>query len=372
MKIGLMTHHYVKNYGAYLQAQALWQALERLFPDAQVRFVDFRVPKHTAIALYRRLWPRRGEDTPRNYRARVRQALILGRYERALPRTRRVAGARGIRALGLDALVVGSDEVWDFTDYGGHPLKLGAGLHGLRLISYAACCGKVGEDTPLPPDVVRGLANFRSLAVRDDATQAMVRRALGREAVRTLDPTLLVCFDTASGRRMDALPRDGYLLLYQLRLSPEQAKAVCEWARAHSLLVVGAGEGKRYYDACMIDVTPMEWVRLFERAACVLTGTFHGTVFAIKYQKPFVSAPAFANRISKVSSLLRELGLEERLLVDWDAASLKRTMEGPIDYPAVERVLEQRRAQSLEYLKRALEADEEDARVQGHRADEHL
>lgn len=41
MKIGILTHHYVKNYGAFLQMKGMYETLQRLYPEAEVTVVDY-------------------------------------------------------------------------------------------------------------------------------------------------------------------------------------------------------------------------------------------------------------------------------------------------------------------------------------------
>ena len=40
MKIGILTHQYVNNFGAFLQAWALREAVARLIPEADVEIID--------------------------------------------------------------------------------------------------------------------------------------------------------------------------------------------------------------------------------------------------------------------------------------------------------------------------------------------
>lgn len=37
MKIGILTHQYINNYGAFLQAWALRKAISELFPEDEVQ-----------------------------------------------------------------------------------------------------------------------------------------------------------------------------------------------------------------------------------------------------------------------------------------------------------------------------------------------
>ena len=49
MKIGILTHHYISNYGAFLQAYALHKAISELFPEDEVQIINFVNVKHFII-----------------------------------------------------------------------------------------------------------------------------------------------------------------------------------------------------------------------------------------------------------------------------------------------------------------------------------
>ena len=46
MKIGILTHQYINNYGAFLQAWALRKAISELFPEDEVQIIDYVNVKH--------------------------------------------------------------------------------------------------------------------------------------------------------------------------------------------------------------------------------------------------------------------------------------------------------------------------------------
>lgn len=50
MKIGILTHHTVVNFGAFLQAYALQEAVKELYPDADVKIINFIHIKHSLVS----------------------------------------------------------------------------------------------------------------------------------------------------------------------------------------------------------------------------------------------------------------------------------------------------------------------------------
>lgn len=46
MKIGIITHHYIKNYGAFWQAYALQEVLKEIFSSHDVCIINYKNDKH--------------------------------------------------------------------------------------------------------------------------------------------------------------------------------------------------------------------------------------------------------------------------------------------------------------------------------------
>lgn len=53
MKIGILTHQYINNYGAFLQAWALRKAISELFPEDEVQIIDYVNVKHYIINAHK-------------------------------------------------------------------------------------------------------------------------------------------------------------------------------------------------------------------------------------------------------------------------------------------------------------------------------
>ena len=45
-KIGILTHHYIDNYGAFLQGYALQETVKHIFPNDQVNMINYINRKH--------------------------------------------------------------------------------------------------------------------------------------------------------------------------------------------------------------------------------------------------------------------------------------------------------------------------------------
>lgn len=117
------------------------------------------------------------------------------------------------------------------------------------------------------------------------------------------------------------------------------------WAKALGVKVLRVGD---------LPIGPGEFVGLVARAEAVVTTSFHGTAFAVNHARPFVSViPRGMDNASRIESLLKSLGLTDRLVKAADAEAFDVSREVPFD-EALPR-LEALRADSAAFLKRAVD-----------------
>ena len=185
MRIGILTHHYVKNYGAFLQMKGMYETLQRLYPEAEVRVINYVNQKHWRKNIIHILHFRPGIDTLSTYVEKIRQLRTFTKYERSIPRTRSVKTAKEIIDLKLDLIVLGSDEIWNLCGSGYHPLKFGTGLENQRTIAYAPSVGAVTEETAVPEDVFSGCTCWANAAGRYAVQLSQSLRSSGRTDLRT-------------------------------------------------------------------------------------------------------------------------------------------------------------------------------------------
>ena len=91
-------------------------------------------------------------------------------------------------------------------------------------------------------------------------------------------------------------------------------------------------------------VDSFEWLWLIEHANCVITNTFHGTVFSILFQKRFVS---LTEKAPKIESLLSEFELRNRMC---SGHELDIILESQIDFDKVNRIKNIKINQSQQFL----------------------
>ena len=98
-----------------------------------------------------------------------------------------------------------------------------------------------------------------------------------------------------------------------------------------------------------------EWLGAIRDSEFVVTDSFHGTVFAILFEVPFVTLPNPDRGSSRVESLLTMLKLRNRLVErPEEAANILHSV--PIRWDEVRALLGVERERGLTYLRKSLSA----------------
>jgi hypothetical protein len=350
-RIGVLTFHRCINYGSYWQARCLAEGLRRRGHDAVL--LD-----HRSVQVNRAEWrcalqPMLPTPTPRAdfslYAAKARK--FFDAFE-SLPLTAAFSLEAPESPEGLDAIVVGSDEVWNFRHpwYAGRPLFFGEGLQTGRLVAYAASFGNHDADDGLDPFWAERLDGFSAIAVRDDNSRRLIEMGLGREAEIVLDPCLQ--FDDLSRRPAEA-PWPDRAVVYGHSFAGWFQAAVRRWADARGVRLVSIGYRNDWADEQWITAGPEDFARAMASARAVITNFFHGCVFALVNARPFVSALS-DYRVNKVRDLTGRVGAGRRLMsADSQPSEYAAALDGPLE-PEIGARLGQLRQRSERYLDLAL------------------
>ncbi|MFC4770821.1 polysaccharide pyruvyl transferase family protein [Enterococcus hermanniensis] len=359
MKIGILTHHYVKNFGATLQATALYETIKKINPDAKVEFINYTIKKHKFKNVIRFFRYRYDRDTPKSYVEKLKLLNSHRKDEKKLPRSKKMKSAEDINSENYDLIIIGSDEVWNFKDIAYSPIKFGYGLKKTKVITYAASVGDSSIEDEVPKEVMVGINSLNSISVRDKKSLELCFDT-GHMATKVLDPVFIYEFPqiNLSENNFDKEKKD-YILIYDCRITNDQINEIKKFAKKKDLDIIGAGEHRKWYSYDKTNVTALEWASLFKKAAFIITGTFHGASFSIKYRKNFIVYATENNRIRKVSSLLQDLNQRERIITpNSDFNKLQKLLNTPIDYNQTNEILNHKINESIAYLKNSIKDDE--------------
>lgn len=357
MKIGILTHHSINNYGAFMQTWCLQEKLRSLFPNDEVCIINFVDKRHTFISAagFLRVYP--DKETPKTWIRKVFQPMVFHDCRNQyMAKTKKVYSVEEINALGLDCIVIGSDEVWNYLDKKSYlPVKFSAGLTAPRIVAYAPSTGKSNGIDEVPQEVYEAMKGFTALSARDKGAQNLCKTTLGVTPMLVCDPTFLTPAPKVDNERIKYYTKNPYILFYHCNGIPRPWKEkIIKDAIEKGYDVIGAGEYDKLYTHVSIRITPFEWAELFKHAQYVYTGTFHGVVFSILSRKNFKVYASIKARIMKIGALLEQFGIGDRTLTE--DALLERSDN--IDYDKVYEYIEKLREKSSDYLYRAVNGEQ--------------
>ena len=198
MKIGIMTFHGARNYGAVLQAYALQQFL--LSFDLECRIIDF---VSEPLKDYTGLYPKRN-----GWRSVIKNLLMLRYHSPRVAREknfeefingfllltdRHYTFEEELYSLNdeIDVYVVGSDQVWNTTKAEtGSAYFLEFVNEKKKKIAYAVSLGNAGrDDLTLYENSIR---KFDFISCREQSGAKVLSQLTGGDIRTVLDPTLLV------------------------------------------------------------------------------------------------------------------------------------------------------------------------------------
>lgn len=348
MRVGVLTFHACINYGSYWQARCLVEAIAALGHEAVL--LD-----HRSVAVERRelrcaFQPTLPERTPRTaFPALAAKVRAFRDASAALPRSAPFDLDTPPDLSGFDAVVVGSDEVWNFRHpwYAGKQLFFGQGVDA-RLIAYAASLGSHDAEDGVAPVYADLLRRFAAVSVRDDNTRRAVAAVLGREPVTVVDPCLL------NPEPYRVAPEEGrYAVIYGHDFPEGFTRQTRAWADARGLKLVSIGYPNAHADEERIDAGPAEFAALMAGAQAIATTFFHGCIFALTNARPFACV-ASPYRRNKLRDLATKVGAERHMLgPDATGEAFARVMDASLDLAITARIAALRET-SLAYLASAL------------------
>jgi hypothetical protein len=350
-KIGVLTFHRCINYGSYWQARCLAEGLRARGHD--VELLDHE--SHTVRRAEARcaLQPTLPERTPRD---QVKSyAVKTRRFIEAfadLPLSRPFPLHEPQAADRYDAIVVGSDEVWNFRHpwYGSKPIFFGEGLNADRFVSYAASFGNHSAWNGIDRSWASKLERFASISVRDENSRHLIRNGTGRDPDMVLDPVLQFPDVVPSKKADESSP---YAVVYGHGFPDWLKQKVRRWADQTGIRLLSVGYSNDFAEEQRIEADPHEFAELMAGAEAVITNFFHGCVFALKNGKPWVSAPSDYRSI-KIPDLAASLGAEHRLIDEQTSeARFAELLAMPVT-PAVAKNIEEARSRSSAFLDAAL------------------
>lgn len=364
MNINILTHPLTGNYGGMLQAYALQCIF--LNQKSQPKIIDYKSIKTNKDLC--------------NIKLFIKDILKLMAYGKLgvplICRKRVVFNFRKSYVFNdflefykfnkNDVWIVGSDQVWRcqyarsirtpaffFLDFLTEKTRN-------KSISYAASFGlDEWEGTPEETEECgRLLRQFKAVSVREQSGIDICLEKFGVKAVQMPDPTLLlkiVDYETIINDNRIWLPQKQYIAAYILDDNIKKftiLNTITEILGMPVQFLMPCSKSEKRRDRFPISV--QQWLCLIRDAKYVVTDSFHGCVFSIIYNKPFVCLGNKERGSARFDSLLKTFGLRDRIFTHGSNDELIQLLSKPIDWVRVNSIHDAERERGITFLKENL------------------
>ena len=374
MKIGILTHPLDNNYGCLLQAYALQKTIKSMGHEV-VTINRFSNPKVAFLAQFKN-WAKRiasyyikGNNVRLCWNPNLTMDMKRVLFSQAQKFVDRNITNTGIvfpsdleridKEYQFDAYVVGSDQVWlpnfslnCFLDF----------VHrdNVKRIFYAASTGSTSfADIPSIAMKCKNLSRkFSGISVREDSLLPVVKKALGRDAIQVLDPTLLLDAKDYLAACVEKEDDSPIIFTYILDKTYDKQVLVGKVQKELQLPIVAGSVEKDYERGKNMDINKCiypsvdHWILNMARAKFVVTDSFHGTCMAITFRKPFVVVGNKARGLNRFLSLLSLFNLENRMITD--STQLSPSFYSQLDNKYISELLKKKRTEAIDFIKKYL------------------
>lgn len=367
MKIGVLTVPFNNNYGGLLQAFALKSVLGNL--GNEVVFINRqRNPNRSfKFKLYRLLVKLHIiEDYLKKRSAKLSVNTDKFKHDYLEPITKPYYSNRQILEINdmtFDFFIVGSDQVWRYKyalDSIDEYFFSFITNNNIPRISYAASFGIDVMDYPDSKrlQIIKLLKLFKGISVREESGKRILKEFLEVEDNKidvVLDPTfLLPCDEYLKLFSKDFSDKHHYLFSYILDDNEKIESAINKHINENRLQRFDIKAQTASSEKKVKVIAPVEkWLEGIYYSDIVFTDSFHGVVFSLIFNKPFVVFSNSQRGATRIEAILKKFGLEERL-VDIQTVDLYGILNKSINWEYVNNIINEERSRSLEFLKKNL------------------
>lgn len=376
MKIGIITVHKSPNYGACLQAYALWKYMEQQGNDCEI--IDLYRPYQEDYVPSKRFQLMRQNTS---FASRCKKAVkkMLGIKKRKVGKlfsdnaklkfdefnsqikySRTYKGIDELYAAPpiYDLYVSGSDQLWNPTQpYCLEPFFLTFVPNGGKKISYATSIGITDLTDEEKRKFKDWLSSYDAISVREFQAKKLLESFITDHVIcQVPDPTFLL--DVEEWKRLAVNPniKGKYILLFTLQWSPVLVE-YCKRLNAESglQLVVLTQIQPQYTDGGYTPVTdagPKEFIGYIANAEMVITNSFHCTVFSIiTGANNFYTYIAPSNNLgSRITDLLDIFSLDNHLLSSDLSANYTELASRTINHSQIRQTIEKEKLQGVDFI----------------------
>ena len=257
-----------------------------------------------------------------------------------------------------DYFITGSDQVWNPNFGRMSDIDFLTFAPKEKRNSFSASFGISEIPLEMKEYYKQRLEGLNNISVREEAGKKIVEDLTGRKDIQVLvDPTMLLTaeeWDKVS-KKPKQLKNDKYILNYFLgELSEIRKKEIDRIAIENNCEIINIlDKNSPFYQT-----GPSEFLYLEKNAFLICTDSFHSSVFAILYNRPFIvfdREDSLVSMNSRIETLINKFNLKNRKFTGRiTEENLKH------DYTEAYEILEKERKKSDDFLRKAVDIDEQE------------
>ena len=352
MKIGILTYHRSRNYGALLQAVALRTVLQKM--GHEVYYVDYWPDYHRRLYSIPHLSFKGLFTKPRTTIFQYRNICLMKKRKKNFDQfiDKYIEPYCNSLSDEYDILIYGSDQIWRKQPFINEFNPVYFGVHDIKAqkhVSYAASIDSLPQNIEDKKQFANLLSNLDKISVREESTKDFLSQLGFDDVSLSLDPTLLLHeeeWNAIIPPNRSINNGEAYLLFYDLQPGTFDEKEIHRFADEKKLSIIRITGKGRFTKKSNDNTTcgPVDFVNYIRNASFVITSSYHGLLFSIIYNKPFLVS--FSSNSQRAFFLLNIIDSSEQLIDPQSGIHEK----SHIDYNIVNKNLEMYKQASYNYL----------------------
>lgn len=367
-KIGVITLHRTVNYGSVLQAYATQYILEKL--GYNVEFIDYYPERLHMLGMLKRIKNKNNRFKKDMILRNIARIIILPSYlkrfyifkkfiKKHLHLTDKIYESEEELEKDIpeaDIYCTGSDQVWNvgWNEKIDYPFFLKFVPEEKKCIAYSASFGKSTLEEWEKEETKTLLQRYSYIAMREKSGVKILKDLNIDNAIHVLDPTLLLNKNDWKSLISNKYENRKYVFMYNINHNKKLDEYAIKFAKSKNLPLIYVSYNyhdcfKKGHLKCNAKVE--EFLSLIANAEYVLTDSFHCTAYSINFNKQLLVAypEKFSTRLASIVELT---GLTNRVIDNYNDLKI---CDRKIDYKYANKILEQERKKSIEYLKKSIE-----------------
>lgn len=257
----------------------------------------------------------------------------------------------------FDSFFVGSDQVWHLDIGATFPTNYFMPfVPQYKRNSFSASFGfSEFPSKKIALKYKKAFLSMNKISVREDAGRDLVSSVCNKEATVLFDPTLLLS-STAWGNLSESVDHPKkYLVTYFLgKVTQEYEEIIKRISSENDLEIIRLND---INNPDYFEIPPSQFLFLIKNAQFVLTDSFHGSVFSIIFEVPFVALNRLGSSVdmsSRLVTLLNNFQISERFCkTSSDFMSLGDSYK-ELSFESSKQIIANNRVKSEQFVQEAL------------------